>query len=325
METIAKVMDVCVKAGMAEIRYKERAGQGKTNGVELAQANGLWAQKDYKFRKEYFDLVTQNYGAGVENLDFKGATEEARKTINAWVEKQTKDKVKELLTPGIITQLTRLVLTNAIYFKGEWETQFEKGKTKNEAFTMADGTKADVPTMHGKLEASYGEGEGFQMLELPYKGRELSMVVYLPNKADGIAELEGKLTAGDFAARKFGGELWRLHSREVEVALPKFKMTSEFRLDETLKAMGMKDAFGDADFSGMTGGKELSIGAVVHKAYVEVNEEGTEAAAATAVVMEGRAATAVPVFRADHPFLFVIRDVRTGSVLFMGRVMDPRG
>jgi len=320
---MAKVMHFEVGQGALHPAFaaliKDLNGRDKKS-YALSVANALWAQKDYTFRKEYLAVVRDQYQAGIENLDFVGATEEARKTINAWVEKQTNDKIKELFKPGVLDDLTRLVLTNAIYFKGNWATQFDKKLTKDAPFTLADGKKVDVPMMYRNGNFNYAQVEGFQMLELPYRGNELSMLVLLPEKADGIADLESKLTAVNLSKW-----LPLMHERKLPVYIPKFKMTSEFSLKQTLSSMGMPDAFNmaKADFSGMTGKKDLYIGAVVHKAFVDVNEEGTEAAAATGVVMETQAFDPT-VFRADHPFLFLIRDTKTGSILFMGRLSDPR-
>ncbi len=301
----------------------------KSKAYELNVANALWGQKDYKFLETFLDITKQHYGAGLKTVDFKNATEEVRQRINDWVEKQTKDKIKDLIKPGVLNPLTRLVLTNAIYFKGNWADQFDKKLTKAEPFTLTNGEKVDVPMMgyKGIQEFKYTKGDGFQALELPYVDNELAMTIFLPDEVDGINALEESLTA-----EKLSLWLKRMYQQEVIVNLPKFKLTCEFGLKDQLNAMGMTDAFilGKADFSGMTlarnADEKLHIGAVVHKAFVEVNEEGTEAAAATAVGMQAESIPEPPpVFRADHPFIFVIRDVRSGSILFMGRVMDPRG
>ncbi len=296
---------------------------GKEKGYQLSVANALWAQQDYKFLKDYTDLVAASYGAGLNLVDFKGATEAVRQTINAWVEKQTQDKIKELLKPGVLNALTRLVLTNAIYFKGDWASQFKKEATKDEPFTLTGGKKVNVPMMNQAAKFRYGETPAAQVLELPYVKEDLSMIMLLPKKADGLAELEQAMNAKTLADWTM-----RMRIREVIVSIPRFKMTCEFSLNGVLQELGMTDAFtdGKADFSGMDGSRYLSISAVVHKAFVDVNEEGTEAAAATAVVVALTAA--VPreepvVFRADHPFVFIIRDNRTRSVLFIGRVADP--
>ena len=289
----------------------------KKGAYELSVANALWGQKGYAWLDEFLKITRDNYGAGLREVDFVGDTEGARKTINDWVEKETKDKIKELVPPGVLDGLTRLVLTNAIYFKGKWALQFKVKATRDAPFTLLDGKKVQVPMMHQSKEFGYMETEGFQALELPYVREELSMIVFLPKKVDGLAELEKSFTADDLAKW-----LDELHKLKVYVLLPRFKMTSEFRLDKVLKAMGMTDAFGAADFSGMDGKEGLFISAVLHKAFVDVNEEGTEAAAATAVP-EAMELVELLVFRADHPFLFLIRDNRTGSILFMGRLVNP--
>ena len=292
-------------------------------GYALHIANALWAQENYRFLPEFLTLNQENYGAGLQRVDFKGATEAARKTINTWVEKQTQDKIKELLKPGILTSLTRLVLTNAIYFKGDWATQFDKKRTRDMPFRLSAGGAAKVPMMYQTQKFGYTEGADFQMLQMPYKGDDLSMVVLLPRKVGGLAAMCEKLDA-----TKLSSLLARAGRRKtkVRVWLPRFKLTSQFRLDQVLKSMGMVDAFtGAADLSGMNGRKDLYIQAVVHKAFVDVNEEGTEAAAATAVVVGRKSAgPRIPFFRADHPFLFLIRHNKTGTILFLGRVMNPK-
>jgi len=297
--------------------------QAKDGGYQLSVANALWGQKGYRFLKEFLDLTRSSYGAGLRKVDFRtrAAREAARKTINTWVEKQTEGKIKNLIKPEILNRLTRLVLTNAIYFKGNWARQFEKGYTKDSLFWIAPDKKLEVPMMYQSRELKYTEGDTFQALELPYVDNELSMVVLLPKKIDGLAELEGLLTASNLK-EWFGN----LRQQEVRVYLPRFRMTSEFRLDEVLQSMGMTDAFSlpPADLSGMTGGMDLFISAMLHKAFVEVNEKGTEAAAATAeVVAEAEAPTLPPVFRANHPFIFLIRDTQSGAILFLGRVVNP--
>ena len=293
----------------------------KSKAYQLTVANALWLQKGYPFHDAFLALTKDHYEAGLENVDYSRATEAARQTINQWVERKTNDKIKDLIKPGMLNRLTRLVLTNAIYFKGSWAEEFDKKRTRERPFTMLNGKKGQVSMMSRTDRFKYGKGDGFQILELPYKEEELSMVVFLPDAVDGLAALEGKLNAENV-------EKWTkgMRKRRVYVGLPKFKMTVQFGLKDVLSSMGMIDAFlgNKADFSGMTNVERLFISAVIHKAYVDVNEEGTEAAAATAVVMEGGAMPApLPVFRADHPFFFMIRDNLTGSVLFMGRLTKP--
>jgi serpin B len=294
-------------------------GGGKQRGYQLNIANALWGQQGYGFKDDFLKLTQTHYGTGLRQVDFISNTEAARQTINAWVEKETKDKIKELLREGVLKPTTRLVLTNAIYFKGDWASPFKKDQTRDEEFNT--GTeKLKAPMMHQSARFKYLESDGVQALELPYAGKELSMVVLLPKKADGLAEMEKTLSA-----EKVSGWLGKLREQEVVVALPKFKTTCEYSLREPLEALGMRKAFGPtADFSGMNGKKDdLFISAVVHKAFVDVNEQGTEAAAATGVVVGRKAVQVRAEFRADHPFVFLIRDTRNDSVLFLGRVSNP--
>jgi serine protease inhibitor len=297
--------------------------RGEKGGYELTVANALWGQKGYGFLDSFLELVEANYGGSLNEVDFVRAAEAARKTINAWVEKKTNDKIKELIKPGVLSSLTRLVLTNAIYFKGNWARQFEKDKTQDAPFTLLSGRKVDVPMMNQKADFKYTETDDFQALELPYVDNELSMLILLPREFDGLKEFEQRLTSENLSQW-----LDKLYKREVIVSVPRFKMTSQFGLADVLKSMGMTDAFsaGRADFSGMDGKKDLFISAVIHKAYVDVNEEGTEAAAATGVTLRLTSVgpTKIAVFRADHPFLFLIRDNKTNSILFIGRVMNPQ-
>ena len=290
--------------------------------IDLSVANALWIQKDYIFLKEFLDLTKKSYGAVLNRVDFKGACEAARRKINAWVEEETKNKIKDLIKPGVLDSLTRLVLTNAIYFKGRWESQFEKSKTKEATFWLSPGNSLKVPMMNQKQKFRYMENDSLQILELPYVGNNLSMIVLLPKKVDGLAQLEAALSVNNLTT-------WMdlLREREILVFLPKYKMSSQFSLGQTLASMGMSDAFtGKADFSGMTGNKDLYISALIHKAFVDVNEEGTEAAAATAVAM-GFLSMPVPppIFRADHPFIFLIRHNPSESILFLGKVVNPTG
>jgi len=297
--------------------------RGEKGKYELIVANALWGQKGYEFLKEFLQFVESNYDGQLNEVDFIGDTESARRIINAWVEKKTKDKIKDLITQGVLNQLTRLVLTNAIYFKGNWVSQFKKERTEDAPFALVSGEKVDTPMMNQTEQFPYMQEEDFQAIELPYVDNELSMVIFLPKKIDGLADFEKTLTMENLSRW-----LQKLHKCKVIVSIPKFKMTSQFSLASVLKSMGMTDAFVPdvADFSGMNGKKDLYIFAVIHKAYVDVNEEGTEAAAATAVVTRTTAIgpKEMPVFRADHPFLFLIRDNSSGSILFIGRMMNPK-
>jgi serpin B len=293
--------------------------EGKKRGYQLSVANALWGQKGYGFLPGFLKLTKDNYGAGLQEIDFSGATEESRQRINKWVEEKTKEKIKDLIKKGMLTAETKLVLTNAIHFKGDWASQFKKDQTREEAFKVSAENSSKVPMMHQKGLFGYFEARDFQMLEMPYEGKELSMVVLLPKKVDGLAALEKELTLDTLT-----GWIGKLHRTEVIVSFPKFQTTAEFVLNDALLNLGMKKAFSTAaDFSGMNGESDLFISKVIHKAFVDVNEQGTEAAAATAVILDPSAIKDDPVFRADHPFLFLIRDTRSGSILFLGRLMKP--
>ena len=290
---------------------------------QLAVANALWGQSGLPFQPEFLELTRQYYGAGLQEVDYATQTERARVIINQWVEEQTHHKITELIKRGMLDALTRLVLTNAIYFKGKWETQFKTENTQQAPFYMSDREKANIPLMYQEGKFRYGENGQMQILELPYSGADLSMLILLPKPSLSLKKLEAGLTPENL--RRW---LSRLSSQKADVFLPRFKLTQEFTLNNILQELGMKDAFDEqlADFSGMTSADSLYITGVVHKAFVETNEEGTEAAAATAVIMGGKSIQidAEPfLFRADHPFVFLIRDRRSGSVLFMGRVADP--
>lgn len=294
--------------------------EDKKRKYQLRVANRLWGQKDFGFVPEFLTASRQHYGAGLEELDFIQATEQARQTINAWVEKQTQDKIKELLKPGILDNLTRLVLTNAVYFKAAWIEPFNVASTKPGDFLVDGVKKASVPMMHKSQRTRFLDTGTFAALELPYEQRDLSMIVLLPKKVDGLASLEKALTADHWKE-------WQTKLRDhmVDIKLPKFRTTAEFRLNKVLQDLGMHDAFDDtkADFTGLASMKGLCITAVVHKAFIDVNEAGTEAAAATAVAIGLRSLPQPATFHADHPFVYLIRDNRTGSVLFMGRVVNP--
>jgi serpin B len=310
-------------AGMGSLLAYLAASDVKKDGYEVTTANALWGQKGYPWRKEFLDSTKKHYGAGLSDVDFISATEEARKTINAWVEKQTRDKIRDLLPQESLTPDTRLVLTNAIYFKGHWAEPFKPFLTTDQEFTLRDGKKEKVRMMHQTGGFRYFANQELKVLEMPYQGRHLSMVLFLPLKTDGLPELEKRLTAENI-------EQWtgKLGLREVEVAIPKFKVECQFKLNDALDALGMKLPFDDrkADLTGMASSVErLFVSAVVHKAFVEVNEEGTEAAAATGVVTDApESRVERPSFVADHPFVFAIRDTKTQSILFVGRVSNPK-
>ena len=293
-------------------------------GMQLRVANALWGKANYPFNPDFIKQIKGSFDGNLTGVDFS-KEEPARKLINDWVAEQTKDKIKDLIAKGVLTPDTRLVLTNAIYFKAAWEEQFKKEATKKEPFHLADGKDADAEMMKQNRFYALAELDGFKMLALPYKGHKASMLVLLPDKVDGLADVEKSLTAA-----KLAEWVGKLQHKRVNLSLPKFKSTSSFELSKELGALGIRKAFqaGGADFTGIANvpDEPLYIALVIHKAFVEVNEEGTEAAAATAVVMKAGSAMRPeePVkFTADHPFLYIIRDDRTGDILFLGRLADP--
>jgi serpin B len=297
---------------------------GNAAGSELDNADALWGQQGYPFAPDFLQTLQSAYGSEIHSLDFQGAPEQARGTINDWVAQQTNNKILDLLPPGFVTNDTRLVLTNALYFNGDWAHAFDANDTQDGTFTVAPGQTVKAPLMHQTADFLFGHQDGVETLEMPYAGGHLAMDVLLPDQTDGLGALEAQLTPEHLAQWTAG-----LSEQAVDVTLPKFQVTGRFSLKNALSALGMPTAFSDAaDFSGMNGGTEaLKIDGVVHQAYVAVGEKGTEAAAATGV---GASPTAIAfnpqppvVFRADHPFVYLIRDTSTNAVLFLGRVTDP--
>ena len=289
---------------------------------QLSIANQLWGQADFSFLSEYLDLLAQNYGAGLRTLDFEKDPEAARKVINDWVSEQTKQKINDLFAQGTINTDTRLVLANAIYFKASWADPFEKNATSDGDFTLLDGSKVSVPMMtSAKAASEYLKGNGYQAVSLPYKGWQTKIVIVLPD--DGQFDT----FESNMDTIKLDEILKGLSYSEVDLTLPKFKVESEFNLNQILSSLGISDAFNPdlADFSGMDGKRDLFISQVVHKAYIATDESGTEAAAATGIAMEAASMPAAtpPVVVVDRPFLFFIYAQNTGTILFEGRVLDP--
>jgi serpin B len=288
---------------------------------ELMTGNALWVQRDYPFIEDYTSRVEQYYGGKAVNLDFVRETEKSRQTINSFIEEQTNNKIKDLLPLGSLNALTRLVLTNAIYFKGTWKWEFDKSDTREQDFKITPTNVVKTPMMYmdpDKARFDYADIGDLQILELPYKGEEISMLVLLPT--ENLDSIESTLTLEKLNEYKAQMQETKLDA----IYLPKFEFETKYTLNENLKALGMPLAFDaeNADFSGMTTAEKIWIDFVIHQAYVKVDEKGTEAAAATAVVMK---ASAMPrnVFRANHPFIFIIQQRDTGNILFMGRVTDP--
>lgn len=286
----------------------------------LDTANALWPAQDYHFLDDYFEVIERYYRGKIEYLDYVTDPEGSRLTINNWVEEQTRDKIKNLIPAGFIDPLTRLVLTNAIYFKGQWLTEFDPDLTRNELFYVDEDKEIEVPMMRRTDEEAvfdYAQLDDVQILSLPYKGEEVAMTIILPDRGQ-LEAVEASLSLEQLNYYRSA-----LNRQRVDVYLPRFKLDTKYIMNDDLSDLGMPSAFSSqADFSGLTGARDLYISAVIHQAFVEVNEEGTEAAAATGVVMQELAIMDLPVFRADRPFIFLIEHLETGAILFMGRVVD---
>ena len=315
----------------------------QTNAIDLNIANALWIQEGFPFLPAFLQTASNQYQANIGRADFISEAGEVTDEINNWVAQQTQNRIQNIVPPNAIDAATRLVLANAIYFLGAWTIPFAETNTSMQPFYLSSTTLVQVPLMHQPLREvagadgnivkvtfnymqSYPSGSApvssndFQAIELPYGSNQLSMVILLPSKIDGLGRLEQELSPAFLS-----NVLRQMTPRQVEIFLPRFTVESSFNLGKTLAAMGMPDAFRPyvADFSGIDGGQDLYVSFVLHKAWGQVNEAGTEAAAATVIGVVGTAILVPPVFRADHPFLFLIRDTRNGSVLFLGRLTNP--
>lgn len=318
------VDDTMRRTSYATIFEQLNKGDSKST---VSVANALWVDKEYKLHDKYIKVVSDYYGGEATNVDFKTATDQSRLQINKWVEGKTNNKIIDLIEEGLLLPNTRLILTNAIYFKGSWRNEFDKDNTKDKDFRLSTEKTIQAPTMsqYGNYY-KYTEDDDQQVIELPYKGNKLSMTVILPK--------DGKQSAveASLSATKISDWEKEMSSQKVNIFIPKFKIETSYKLSDTLKEMGMPLAFtDDADFSGMNaeGKDDLKIKEVIHKAFVDVGEEGTEAAAATAVIMVEKSVAIdeeekPKIFRADHPFIFMIRDNENGNILFLGRINDPR-
>ncbi|QDV75831.1 serpin family protein [Botrimarina mediterranea] len=293
------------------------------DGREMRVVNRLFASEQLRMKDDFLAVTRDQYGAAVERLDFFNNPDPARQHINGWVEDQTNDRIKNLLPDGSVSRATSLVLVNALYLNSDWKHGFHESATRDEAFYHAHGAVSLVPTMHQRNKFRYGDFDGYRMLEMPYAGDDLSMVIALPDEIDGLTALESSYSSEQFAA-----DIDAMRTKEVVVSLPKFSFESTERLDDPLKQLGVEAAFSSADFSDMADGG-FSIGGVYHKTFIDVNESGTEAAAATAVTVVLTSAyqpyEPPTVFTVDRSFLFAIRDTHTGAVLFLGRMGDPTG
>lgn len=306
------------------------------NKYSLSTGNALWLQKEYLFLEDYTTRISQYYGGQANNVDFVQETEETRQLINRYIEEQTNDKIKDLIPQGAVGPLTRMVLTNAIYFKGTWVWQFDKKDTrKNFDFKVEEDNivKTDMMYMDpDKAMFNYAELEKLQILELPYEGEEVSMLILLPKQGrsydyENDKEIVYEYTLEDIELNVEKLEEYKVAMKETKldsIFLPKFEFDTKYSMAKTLSDMGMPTAFLDtADFSGMTEEEKLFISSVIHQAYVKVDEEGTEAAAATAVMVGTTSARPMNIFMADHPFIFIIQERETGNILFMGKVVEP--
>ncbi len=304
-----------------ELSHRGQGAKGKDEkGFRLNIVNAIWGQKGFKFLAPFLDILAENYGAGLRPLNFSSAPEDSRVKINDWVSDQTENRIKNLIPQGAITPLTLLVLTNAIYFNAAWQYPFKENATdKAGTFYLLDGSKINVSMMKQTEMLGYAENASYQAVELPYDGRELSMIILLPS-AGNFKTFEKALDAKQVTAI-----IKDVKPRQVALSLPKFKFESKFNLNKALSKMGMPIAFSpDADFSAMTGKHDLFISDVIHKAFVAVDEAGTEAAAATAVIMRTTSVPQAPVqVTVDRPFIFLIRDNKTDAILFIGRVVKP--
>uniref|UniRef100_A0A674NZ37 Serpin B6 n=1 Tax=Takifugu rubripes TaxID=31033 RepID=A0A674NZ37_TAKRU len=330
-------------AQMSEVHHSNPAAVDKTSssnpGYHTGVANRLYGEQSYQFVEDFLGSTKKHYRAELESVDFRAAAETSRSNINSWVEKQTEGKIKDLLAKGIVTGDTRLVLVNAIYFKGNWDKQFKEKATRDATFHISKNSSKPVKMMHqsSKFPFTFIPEATCQVLELPYVGKELSMLIFLPNQMEDSTtglekvghssvlldiKLEKLLTYDNFME-------WTrpemMKEVEVQVGLPRFKMEEKCNMKNILVSMGMVDAFNEAasDFSGMSPANDLVLSEVIHKAFVEVNEEGTEAAAATGAVFTLHCAVFPQNFYADHPFLFFIRHNPSRNILFAGRYCSP--
>jgi serpin B len=307
------------------IRLKASQGPGT-----LETANSVWSERSFPLMANFVESSLRDYGAPIRPVDFLGGAEEARGEINAWVEEATHDRIKDLLSPGDVTRDTRIVLCSAIYFKNAWNEPFKSEYTHPGRFYLAAGKTADVRMMHQRAKLKMAQADGVGLLDLPYKGLGLSMVILLPEARDGLPRLEGRLGAGGPSLTHWLDRLAAAVPGDIDVSLPAFKVERKFHVAKVLKSLGISSAFSptEADFSAMSESGKLFVSDVIHQAYGAVDELGTEAAAATAVIAQAAfarpAPEQVPSFNVDHPFIFLIREVSTGEILFWGRTVDPR-
>lgn len=311
-------LDQVDNAGYAALQQQLQAGPNA--GYQLSVATALWGQDGFPIQQPFVDALEKHFRGGMQRVDFRNATAAVEK-VNQWAAAQTQGRIRDLLTADNISPLTRLVLTSAIYFKGDWQYKFNKQATRPEPFWLTAERSTNVPLMHESADVGYFADDQVQLVELPYKGNRLSMVVVLPRDKDGLKKLEETLNAS-----KLDGWLAKLSKKPGDITLPRFEFTTRYTLPDQLKALGMTRAFANnADFSGITTAEPLRIADVIHQTFVRVDEEGSEAAAATAIIYDKAPSPVIERFdfRADHPFVFLIRDKQTGAILFLGRMSEP--
>lgn len=299
-----------------------RALENDADGARVSIANALWLMQGYAVKPAFVAVARESYGAEVESLDFTNGAAAAGR-INGWVERETNDRIRNLIAPDSLDEMTRVVVTNAVHFLGDWNQPFNSARTRPEPFYLAGGGTRQVSMMSSNRASRYTEAGPVQLLELPYRGGRLAMVAILPSRRGGLTAVESELNDGQLG--KWLQQLDSAHRREVLVQLPKMQVESSYQLNEPLKAMGMGIAFDRdrANFRGIAENERLFISQVVHKTYLRIDEKGTEAGAATAVEIQAESSAEPPTFRADHPFLVLIRDKPTGAVLFLGRIAAP--
>lgn len=325
MRDVLKLANVTEEHLHAAFSDLHNALQNKSSDYKLHMANRLYASNKHTFLPNFLADAKTHYKAEPVPSDFASQAEAVRQEINSWVAQQTADKIKDLIPQGVLNPLTAMVLVNAIYFKGDWAKKFKNEHTHAEDFFQDETDakfKVDMMTQTEKFKMGFDPQLETKVLEMPYINNSLSMVILLPLKPEGLPALEEKLTGEQLHTID---DTFGMQEIKCKVSVPKFKLTDEFQLSQTLKDLGMKDLFemSKANLSGMDGSRELYVSDVIHKAFIEVNEEGSEAAAATAVVVTTRALIRTEHFQANHPFIFLIRDNNTGSILFLGRIVDP--
>ena len=310
------------KSSFAKI-YNTLNNELKNEKITLNIANAIWKEKEYTFKKDFLETINKYYYGKTNSVDFKNAPEPSRKKINEWVEKQTNNKIQKLIPGGVISTYTKMVLTNAIYFKGKWTNLFEQKNTKEKDFLVSEDKNVKTQMMYQTDNFKYYEDTNFQYLQMNYKGNKISMLVILPKDKNGKTIYDFNIPT----AKKIPNVINSLKTKEVKINFPKIELRTNYSLKKDLQKMGMKEVFtNNANFSKMDPKNKLKVSEIYHKTYLKVDEEGTEAAAATAIVIAGTTSVPLPpkVFNANHPFAFIIKENKTGEILFIGKIVNPQ-